>query len=76
MNRREALLIRAFCAWTVYVWLTRIANILQDDERSNGFKAVHSLLALVSIAFAVVVWRVVTRIRRRERGERAEATQD
>jgi hypothetical protein len=67
VTRREALLIRSFCAWTVYVWVTRIWNILGDDTRSSGFKAVHSVLALISIAFAVFVWRAVHRIRLRDR---------
>jgi hypothetical protein len=69
MNRREALLLRAFCVWTVYVWATRIWNILGDGQRSFGFKAVHTVLALVSVGFAVVAWRVVSRIRSRERTE-------
>lgn len=66
MNRREALVIRAFAAWTVWVWATRIWNVLGDDERSVGFKVVHALLALVSVAFAVVTWGIVRRVRDRD----------
>ena len=65
MTRRDALVLRAFAAWTLYVWGTRIWNLLGDDTRSLAFKAVHSGLALVSVAFAVAAWRVVTRVRRR-----------
>lgn len=65
MNRREALVIRAFAAWTAWVWATRIWNVLGDDERSVGFKVVHGLLALVSVAFAVVTWGIVRRVRDR-----------
>ncbi|HVF73821.1 MAG TPA: hypothetical protein VM938_02130 [Acidimicrobiales bacterium] len=65
MNRREALVLRAFAGWTVWVWATRIWNMLGDD-RSVGFKVVHSVLALVSIAFAVVTWGIVRRVRARE----------
>lgn len=65
MTRGQANLLRAFSLWTVYVWVTRIINILGDDEHSGGFKFVHSLLALVSIAFAVACWVVVMRNRRR-----------
>jgi membrane protein implicated in regulation of membrane protease activity len=72
VTRREALLIRAFCAWTVYVWATRIWNIIGDDTRSFGFKAVHTVLAVISVAFAVLVWRVVHRVRHRERAEARE----
>jgi uncharacterized membrane protein len=71
MNRREALVIRAFCGWTVFVWLTRVKNILGDDH-DFGFKAVHTLLALVSIAFAVVVWRVVGNVRRKQHEHASE----
>lgn len=71
MNRREALLIRAFCGWTVFIWITRIRNILGDD-RGIAFKAVHTLLALVSIAFAVVVWRVISNVRRKQREPASE----
>ncbi len=66
MNRREALVIRAFAAWTVWVWATRIWNVLGDDERSTGFKLVHLALALVSVGFAVVTWGIVRRVRERE----------
>ncbi len=65
MNRREALILRAFAAWTVWVWATRIWNVLGDDDRSVGFKVVHALLALVSVAFAVVTWGIVRRVRDR-----------
>ena len=66
MNRREALVVRAFAAWTVWVWGTRIWNVIGEDERSFGFKLVHVLLALVSVAFAVVTWGIVRRVRARE----------
>jgi hypothetical protein len=69
MNRREALVLRAFAVWTVYVWGTRIWNVIGDDDRSTGFKAVHVGLAVISVAFAVFAWRVVGNIRRRERAE-------
>ncbi len=71
MNRREALLIRAFCVWTVFVWVTRIRNILGEDHDA-GFKVVHTLLALVSVAFAVVVWKVVGNVRRKQREPASE----
>ena len=66
MNRREAVVIRAFAAWTVWVWGTRIWNVLGEDDRGAGFKLVHVALALVSVAFAVVTWGIVRRVRERE----------
>jgi small neutral amino acid transporter SnatA (MarC family) len=64
VTRNQAILIRAFCIWTVYVWANRIWNILNDETRSAGFKAVHSILAIISVAFAVAVFLVVRKIRR------------
>jgi hypothetical protein len=73
MTRTQRLVLRAFAVWTVYVWGTRIWNILRDDSTSTAFKAVHSVLAVVSVAFAVAAWVIVTSVQRRERGERARA---
>ncbi|HVF32402.1 MAG TPA: hypothetical protein VM933_05120 [Acidimicrobiales bacterium] len=67
MTRLEALVVRAFAVWTVYVWGTRIWNIAQDETTSTAFKVVHSALAVVSVAFAVAAWIVVRRVRRRDR---------
>ena len=63
MSRGQATLLRAFCLWTVWVWGTRIWNIWGDDARSTGFKVIHTVLAAVSIAFAVAAWIVVRRLR-------------
>ena len=65
MNRRDAFVLRAFAAWTLYVWATRIWNIWGDDGRGFGFKAVHTVLAVVSVAFAALTWRIVGRNRRK-----------
>ncbi len=65
INLRDRLVLRAFAVWTVWVWATRIWNIVGDDTRSTGFKAVHAVLALVSIAFAVATWLILSpRLRR------------
>lgn len=64
MSRAQANLLRAFSLWTVYVWVTRIWNIVADDH-SLGFTVVHSVLAAISIALAVAAWVVVARVRRR-----------
>ena len=65
MTRTDALILRTAAVWTVFIWVTRIRNILGDGTRSAGFKAVHSVLALVSVAFAVAIWQVASRSRRR-----------
>lgn len=67
MSRVDALVLRCAAVWTVFIWVTRIRNILGDDTRSFGFKAVHSALALVSVAFAIAIWGVASRNRKRRR---------
>ena len=54
MTRRAAGVLLAAAAWTLFVWLTRINNVLGDD-RSTGFKVVHLILAAVSVSFGVAV---------------------
>jgi hypothetical protein len=64
VTRRQALLLRAFAVWTVYIWLTLVWNILHDHTTGHGtaFKAVHIVLAVISLTFAVAAWRVVTAV--------------
>ena len=71
MTRGQANVIRAFSIWTVYVWVTRMWNIARDDQ-SFGFKAVHTTPAVISVAFAVAGWIVVSRVRRRQLAGEAE----
>ncbi len=69
MSRTDALVLRTAAIWTIFIWVTRINNILTDETRSAGFKAVHTLLALVSVAFAVAILGVASRNRRRARDD-------
>jgi hypothetical protein len=48
--------VLALCGWTVAVWTVRSAAILLGDW-SVGFKAVHLVLAISSIALSVVALR-------------------
>lgn len=66
------MIIRAFALWTVWVWGTRIGNVIGEQHRSWSFKAVHVVLAVISVALAVAAWVITTRARRRGRiGESA-----
>ena len=67
MSKRDALILRSAAVWTVFIWVTRIRNILGDESRSTGFKVIHSVLALVSVAFAAAIWMVASRSRKRDR---------
>ena len=46
--------------WTTAVWIVRSLTILAGD-RATGFKVVHGVLAVVSIALAVWAVRAVRR---------------
>lgn len=54
MSRRAAGVLLAAAVWTLFVWLTRIGNILGDD-RSTSFKVVHVVLAAVSVGFGLAI---------------------
>ncbi len=62
MSRRGAWLLIAMCAWTLYVWITRIF-IMVGEDHSAGFIVVHVTLALISIAFGLAAgligWRAL-----------------
>jgi hypothetical protein len=64
VTRGQANLLRVFAIWTIWVWGTRIGNIWTDNQ-SFGFKAVHTVLAVVSVALAIAALVVVSRIRRK-----------
>jgi hypothetical protein len=66
VTSKQRLFLRSFAVWTVWVWGTRIWNVIGDDSRGAGVKAVHIVLALVSVAFAVGTWIVTTRTAARE----------
>jgi hypothetical protein len=67
MSRSSRLVLRAFALWTVYVWGTRMWNIARDGDTSAGFKVVHGVLALISVAFAVATWIIVARTKETDR---------
>jgi hypothetical protein len=52
MSRRAAWTLIALCAWTLWVWLTRMWIIAHQDQ-TMGFKVVHTILGIGSIAFGL-----------------------
>jgi hypothetical protein len=52
MSRRAAWILIALCAWSLWVWITRLSIMAGQDE-STGFKVVHGILAVGSIAFGL-----------------------
>jgi uncharacterized membrane protein len=63
-TRTRAWVLLAAAAWTIYVWTTRIWNIVSDPAHDVAFKAVHSVLAVISIAFAIAIGIIGWRMRR------------
>jgi hypothetical protein len=72
-QRARANLILAASAWTLYVWVTRMWNIAKDPAHSIGFKLLHAALAVVSIAFAVVLAVIGLRMRQEARADSASS---
>jgi hypothetical protein len=63
MTRRQANLLLAACAWTLYIWISFFV-IQTRQTTSVGFKVVHGVLALISIAFGLAIGRMGWRARR------------
>jgi hypothetical protein len=57
LTRRNGWFLIALCAWTLYVWVTRLW-IMAHQHNSAGFVVVHVTLALISIAFGLVAGRL------------------
>ena len=57
MTKRQSRVLIACAVWTLYVWISRIVIMSRQDE-STGFKVVHGILALVSIAFALAIGKI------------------
>jgi hypothetical protein len=65
-HRRRAWLILAAAVWTAYVWLTRLGIVL-DGAQTTGFRIVHAVLIVVSLAFAAILGRIGWRMRNEAR---------
>jgi hypothetical protein len=62
-GRAELVAVGALAAWSVAVWVVRDVRILAADH-DVGFKAVHTVLAVVSIVLAALAWREARRVER------------
>ena len=62
-HRRRALFLAAVAVWNLWLWGTRIWNLLQDETpRTTGFIVVHAVLytasVLVALAVGWLAWRM------------------
>ena len=51
--------VGALAGWTTVVWVVRVVGIATGDHDA-AFVVVHVVLAVVSIALAVLAWRAIT----------------
>jgi type VI protein secretion system component VasK len=72
MSRRAAWLLIALCAWTLWVWLT-FTWIIGHQDHPMGFKVVHGLIALGSIAFGLAAGWIGYRGLRPARAQNSDA---
>lgn len=69
VHGRRGLILLAIAAWNVWVWGTRIANIVRDTgDLSAAFVGVHLALYGGSLALAAVLAVLGTRMWRESRG--------
>jgi hypothetical protein len=67
VSRRVAWFLITLCAWTLYVWVTRLFIMAGQKGNSAGFIVVHTTLALISIAFGLVAGWIGLKALRAER---------
>jgi uncharacterized membrane protein len=60
LTRRAAVVLLAAAGWTFYIWGFRLW-VMWGDDQSLGFKVVHTVLAAVSVGFAVYFARLGAR---------------
>lgn len=59
MTRSQALVVRGFAGWTLFVWAVFIRNVVIGGDSSTGARVVHGALAVTSIVLAVASLKVV-----------------
>lgn len=62
-HRRRAVFLAAVALWNLWLWITRIQNLVQDDTpRETAFIVVHAVLygasILVALAVGWLAWRM------------------
>jgi hypothetical protein len=60
-ERAALVAVGGLAAWSVVVWVVRDARIVAADHEV-GFKVVHTVLAVVSIALAALAWLEARRV--------------
>ena len=67
-HRRRGLVLLAIGAFQVWLWVTRLINLVQDPEpRTTGFIVVHTVLYAAAFGCAFVLLGIGWRMRREAR---------
>ncbi|MDX1659864.1 MAG: hypothetical protein R3343_13675 [Nitriliruptorales bacterium] len=70
-HRRWAYVLLATAAWNVWLWVTRVWNLINDPEpRTTEFIVVHAALYVVSFGLAIAVGVIGWRLLKGSRGQR------
>lgn len=70
-HRRRAWALLLVGAFQVWLWTTRLVNLVQDPEpRTTGFVVVHAVLYVAAFGAAGVLLAIGWRMRREARGLR------
>jgi hypothetical protein len=64
MTKAAVWTLRASAAWSLWVWAVLVRNMLVDHVHSTGFRVVHLVLAVISVAFAVATLVIAQRMTR------------
>ena len=64
MSRRAVYVLFTTCAWTLFVWIVAIKNFIIGGDHTAAFRAVHGVLAVISIALGLAVGVIGWRARR------------
>lgn len=71
VHRRRGGFLIAVAVWNLWLWITRIVNLVQDPTpRTTGFIAVHAVLYGTSILIALAVGALGWRMWREARTDR------
>ena len=68
----DRLAVPVLVGWTLFVWLSRVRNVLADDDLSTGDQTWRLAVVVVFVALAAVTFRAWTR--RTERPDLARST--
>lgn len=74
-RRASLVAVGALAGWSAAVWVVRATRILVADHEA-GFKAVHTVLAVVSIVLAALAWREARAVSEAEGAARGAGAAD